>query len=256
MSAQIQPLVDRSQDEKERPQTLTVFDSLLKSSLPPSEKTVERLKGEGQTLIGAGTLTTGNALKTIVFHVQSNPHILSKVVNELDTELKGIDILNLPDTSALEHLPYLTACITEGLRLSYGVTHRLQLLADEPLTYSNYKIPSGTPISMTSIFMHDDPTVFPLPRSYIPERWIQMDAESKARIMGKHFVPFSKGSRMCLGMNLAYAEIYLVLAVLFSRYRLDIAGVEREDVEMAHDFFDPAPKRGAKGLIGRLERRV
>ncbi|KAL5003669.1 cytochrome P450 [Aspergillus recurvatus] len=256
MSAQIQPLVDRAattvEDKSARP--LTVFDSLLSSTLPQNEKTVDRLKGEGQTLIGAGTLTTGNALKTILFHVLDKPNILQKLRAELDGALGNVNLLDLSDTTHLERLPYLSACIKEGLRMSYGVTHRLQLIAEEPLTSSGVTIPAGTPVGMTSIFMHDNPAVFPEPREFRPERWLETDPET-VQAMNRHFVPFSKGSRMCLGMNLAYAEIYLVLAVLFRRYEIFLSGVKTEDIEMAHDFFDPAPREGAKGLIVRLEKR-
>ncbi|KAL6229443.1 hypothetical protein BDW75DRAFT_245730 [Aspergillus navahoensis] len=256
MSAQIQPLVDRAattaEDKAARP--LTVFDSLLSSTLPQNEKTVGRLRGEGQTLIGAGTLTTGNALKMILFHVLDNPNILRKLRAEVDGALGNVNILGMPDTTHLERLPYLSACIKEGLRMSYGVTHRLQLIAEEPLICSGVTIPAGTPVGMTSIFMHDSPAVFPEPREFRPERWLETDVET-VQAMNRHFVPFSKGSRMCLGMNLAYAEIYLVLAVLFRRYEIFLRGITREDIEMAHDFFDPAPREGARGLIVRLDKR-
>ncbi|KAJ0416599.1 hypothetical protein BJY00DRAFT_316716 [Aspergillus carlsbadensis] len=256
MSRQIQPLADRKQiGQSSHP--LTVFDTLLVGDLPPAEKTVTRLKGEGQTLIGAGTLTTGNALKTIVFHVLDNPNILHNLRAELDTALSTTDPLTMPDpTTQLERLPYLTACINEGLRLAYGVTHRLQLIAEEPLQCCGMEIPAGTPVGMTSIFMHDNPAVFPSPRTFRPERWLEMDSETRGKVMGRNFVPFSKGSRMCLGMHLAYAELYLVLATVFRRYEVEMAGVTREDIDMAHDFFDPAPKRDAKGLIVRLRKRV
>lgn len=251
MSSQIQSLVDRKVDHQQTRPT-TVFDTLLAGDLPPAEKTVKRLKGEGQILIGAGTLTTGNALKTIVFHVLDNPHILQTLRKELDEALVDVDPTTFPDTTQLERLPYLTACIWEGLRLVYGVAHRLQLIAEEPLKCNGMEIPAGTPVGMTSIFMHDNPVIFPEPRTFRPERWLNLDAETRVRILGRHFVPFSKGSRMCLGMNLAYAELYLVLATVFRRYEVRLVGVTREDIDMAHDFFDPVPKKDSKGLIAGL----
>ncbi|KAL2868567.1 cytochrome P450 [Aspergillus lucknowensis] len=254
MNSQVQSLADtKPSATSSRP--LTVFDTLLAGDLPPAEKTVQRLKGEGQILIGAGTLTTGNALKTIIFHIQDNPRILHNLRAELDTALADTDPLNMPDPSQLERLPYLTACIWEGLRMAYGVTHRLQLIAEGPLQCAGMEIPAGTPVGMTSIFMHDNPAVFPEPRSFRPERWLELDPQTRGKIMGRHFVPFSKGSRMCLGMHLAYAELYLVLATVFRRYEITLMGVTREDIDMAHDFFDPAPKADSKGLVVRLGRR-
>jgi len=47
----------------------------------------------------------------------------------------------------IEQLPYLTAVITEGLRIGYGVSHRLQrLFSDTVLQYNGYAIPTMTPI--------------------------------------------------------------------------------------------------------------
>ncbi|KAJ5175697.1 uncharacterized protein N7482_001574 [Penicillium canariense] len=221
-----------------------VFDMLLQSRLPVCEKTVERLKGEGQTLIGAGTLTMVNVLKTVVFHTVANPLRLYDLLKELDEAF--------PDQSAalslrkLEKLPILTSYITEGLRLAYGVTHRLQLLADEPLSLHGWHIPPRTPVSMTSIFMHDNVKIFPEPRQFCPERWLD-NPESRTELL-KHFVPFGKGTRMCLGMHLAWAELYLVLGTLFRRYNISLYETTVEDVEMAHDFFDPVPKLDSKGL--------
>lgn len=50
---------------------------------------------------------------------------------------------------------------------------------------------------MTSILMHENPDLFPSPRTFDPERWLQPDS---ARLR-KYVVPFSKGSRQCLGMK-------------------------------------------------------
>lgn len=43
--------------------------------------------------------------------------------------------------------------------------------------------------------MHTDPNVFPEPYMFMPERWLgEVDPN-----MARNFVPFTKGSRSCLG---------------------------------------------------------
>jgi cytochrome P450 len=231
-----------------------VFNALVVSALPAHEKTVERLRGEGQTLIGAGTLTTAFVLKTVLFHVLDNPELLERLSNELNEAFPDAPNNNNStlDLAELEKLPFLTACITEGLRMAYGVTHRIQLIAPhETLKYQEHEILPGTPVSMTSIFMHDNPSVFPQPRTFRPQRWL--DAE-RASHLYRYLVPFSRGTRMCLGMHLAWAELYLVLGCLFKRYRFELHETTMADVEMAHDFFDPSPRLDSKGLRVRVER--
>lgn len=176
----------------------------------------------------------------------------------------------LPPLQTLEKLPYLSAIILEGYRLSYGVTHRLQRISpDEDLIYEDkknqhqknktYVIPRGTPMSMTSIFMHMNPEIFPRPREFVPERWLDSSPSSaspsgakkqKQHQLSNYLVNFSKGTRGCLGQHLASAEIHLTLAAIFSgkRFELELYQTTREDVDVEHDFFNPQPKKGAVGV--------
>jgi len=48
---------------------------------------------------------------------------------------------------------------------------------------------------MSPKFMHDDPEVYPNPRAFIPERFIQ----PKDPRVYKHMIVFGKGSRGCIG---------------------------------------------------------
>ncbi|KAJ6598646.1 cytochrome P450, partial [Mycena sp. CBHHK59/15] len=52
-----------------------------------------------------------------------------------------------------------------------------------------------------------------------PERWLQPISKE---IEGKYFVPFSKGPRMCLGLNLAWCELYLLFANIFRKIDMKI----------------------------------
>jgi hypothetical protein len=61
--------------------------------------------------------------------------------------------------------------------------------------------------------MHRDPTIFPDPMKFAPERWLQSPEESNR--LNRYMVPFGKGSRMCVGMPLAYAEVYVMLGRVF-----------------------------------------
>src|SRR5436190_21396466 len=57
---------------------------------------------------------------------------------------------------------------------------------------------------MTNYWMHMDPDVFPNPDVFDPTRWICEPA--KLKVMYRYFVPFSKGSRACIGREYVLAS--------------------------------------------------
>ena len=146
----------------------------------------------------------------------------------------------------LEQLPYLSAVVSEGLRISTPAPSRVQRVSpDSSLIFREWDIPPGTPVSMSALFMHENPRIFPEPHEFRPERWLQEKSEKR---IGRYLVPFSKGTRACLGMNLALAEIYLTLAAVFREFDMELYETTREDVDTAHDFFAAVPKLDSKGV--------
>ncbi|KAI5922014.1 trichodiene oxygenase [Camillea tinctor] len=109
--------------------------------------------------------------------------------------------------SSLEQLPYLTAVIMEGLRLSPSVASRLARVApDRDLFYDKWCIPKGTPVEMS-------------------------------KKSEKTFAPFSRGTRNCIGMHLAWAELYLVTSAIIMRFDFKFDGAGPKDVEIVSDQF-------------------
>lgn len=244
MQAQATAVVEGQYDSYQKTTHPTVFKELLDSDLPREEVTIERLADEAQTVVAAGQVTTAHFLKLTSFYILDDPEIHRKLKEELKSAMPSDG--SLPPLSKLEQLPYLSAVISEGFRKSYGVTQRLPRVSpDAPLVYKDWVIPPGTPVGMTSIFMHDNPENFPSPQVFNPDRWLKPDSE---RRLGKYLVNFSKGTRSCLGINLAKAEIYLTLAAVFHRFDMELYETDRSDVDIVHDYFNPSPKDDTKGV--------
>ncbi|KAI1122577.1 trichodiene oxygenase [Nemania abortiva] len=207
--------------------TRTIVNEILDSKLPPSNKTVERIYEDVSTICNAAFETTASVLRPILFHVFSNPVILQRLRDELQyietTELK-----------TLEQLPYLTSVLKEGLRLGGGTSTRLQRVSERDLFYGKWRIPAGYPVGMSTLLMHNDDDVHFNAKRFLPERW--MDAECKRRAE-KGFLPFSKGSRVCLGMHLAWAELYISVATLVQRFDFEFPNASAEDFVCDSDQF-------------------
>jgi cytochrome P450 len=82
-------------------------------------------------------------------HLLSTPRVLSKLRTELTAALPDVTTtLSIKDT---EQLPYLSAVITEGLRLAMGTSQRQTRISHEVMTYNDGKkqwhIPPGVSIT-------------------------------------------------------------------------------------------------------------
>ncbi|KAK7990689.1 hypothetical protein PG990_014969 [Apiospora arundinis] len=224
-----------------------VFAELLASPLlPESDKSIKRLAGEGFTLLMAGTETTAATLSYIVYRLLSEPAMLKR----LEKDMEGFDFEN-PKWTQLERIPYLWAIIHEALRLTPGISHRSARKAPlEELVYSkgnlHYTIPRGTPIGMSSMIQNQDSTLFPDPGEFKPERWLLAEDGQQNYALERKLLSFGRGSRICLGMDLAYCEMYLMVAELVHRVlpHARLVDTTLENIEYDHDCIVPSPKSG------------
>lgn len=175
----------------------TTVNAIIDSNLPPAEKSYHRIYNDVSTIMAGSFETTASVLRLVFFHVFSNREILDR----LRAELKSASIPSDPnaaDWSTLEKLPYLTAVLMEGMRLSPAISARMQRIApDRDLVYGAWSIPAGTPVSMTQMLIHEDESLYPEPKRFDPERWMDPEARKKVE---KTYAPFSRGTRVCLGM--------------------------------------------------------
>ncbi|MCJ1252172.1 hypothetical protein MMC30_009411 [Trapelia coarctata] len=202
--------------EGDRTSHATIFHALRDDpDLPPEEKSRARLVAEAGSIVGAGTLTSTHMLSLTTYMVLNDNMVLRRLLAELETAIP--DPSSSASLQTLEPLRYLNAVIDEGLRLSYGSMHRLtRFQPKNTLSFKDWVIPPNTPVGMTPRFLHENESIFPNYREFDPQRWL--DAEPKDReLMQKYISNFGKGSRQCVGMKLAYAEIYLALGYLFRR---------------------------------------
>ncbi|KAL1615381.1 hypothetical protein SLS54_009035 [Diplodia seriata] len=235
----------------------TVFTEILTSNMPDSEKDTERLSREAQAMVQAGIETVSWSLTTNLTYLLSNPHALARLHAELLAAIPpspNSSPADLPSWTTLEQLPYLSACVLEGLRLGYGVVTRLARIPEtETLVYTDeeshpssknygrtWSIPPGTPVGMSAYIVHHDERVFKDSRAYRPERWLDAEGKRNNKKLEGCLLSFSKGSRQCVGMNLAHAELWLGLATWVRWFgdRLELAeGCGVEDVLYVVSFL-------------------
>lgn len=243
MAEQQNSIAKPEADDEERPKT--IFHGILQSNLPKEEKSMQRMADEAFVLIVAGGETTARVTTVTLAHLLQNPPLYHKLRSAIAPLMSGPE---LPPTRLLEEIPLMRAVVQEGIRIAAPVTSRPMLIApNEELKYGEWVIPRGTPTSMTLQSVLFDEEIFPEPRTFDPDRWIRA-AEAGQRL-DRFLVTFSKGTRMCIGTNVAYAELYLAVAALVARFDFEFEDFEMErDLDIIRDTFVGMPSKESKGV--------
>lgn len=188
------------------------------------------LRHEAAALLGAGSDSTAITATTTLYHVLHNPEIQQRLVKELRTAWPVLE--EVPRYEVLEKLPYLTAVIKEGLRMFPGFTALPRVVPPEGATIAGTFIPGGTVVGQSFLYVHRSPAVFPDPDAFMPDRWLGEFAKTHEASLAT----FSKGPRSCIGINLAYCELYLVIASVFRRFDVTLDAQRSGDLAVAEHF--------------------
>ncbi|KAH8810843.1 putative P450 monooxygenase [Xylogone sp. PMI_703] len=193
---------------------------------------------EAQTMMFAGGVTVGDTLMTGHFHILDNPELYKKLKEEVRTVWP--DLSKPPTYEALEELPLLTATLKESLRMAPGAcSPLLRIVPPLGAAISGHQIPPGTIVGMAVSFVHNSPTIFSSPETFNPSRWL----DHKSRGLEQWLLSFSKGPRSCLGVNLAWCEMYVALASMLRCFELELDETTREDLKWRDCFTPFYPRR-------------
>ncbi|KAJ5159394.1 uncharacterized protein N7482_006398 [Penicillium canariense] len=226
----------------------TLFSSLNDPKIPLSERSLDRVTAESILFLLGGLKP-----RVTMFHLLSDQTVFLKLRDEVKQVL--VHPTDYPSWTALEALPYLRAVIQEGLRLALVVVNRLALVAtEETLVYKDWEIPPGTAVGQSMWFVHMNEEIYPEPRKFKPERWLS--AEKQGRPLEKYFVPFLQGARDCMGKNLAYAELYVTVALLVRRFDMELYETGLPDVMPYRDGVITHQADGSQGVRVRVTKML
>ncbi|XP_040853148.1 cytochrome P450 4A7-like isoform X3 [Ochotona curzoniae] len=115
----------------------------------------------------------------------------------------------------LDKMPYTTMCIKEALRIYPPVPNFTRELS-KPVTFPDGRsLPKGIVVALSIYGLHHNPKVWPNPEVFDPSRFAPgSDRHSHA------FLPFSGGSRNCIGKQFAMNELKVAVALTLLRFEL------------------------------------
>lgn len=156
--------------------------------------------------------TTTATLAVLLYELARNPDWQKRVADEV-AGLDGAEVTldnhkTLTDTSN---------AMNEALRLSPPVPFSPRV-ALEDTEIDGWKIPKGTGVGPSSLFMHRHPKWWTEPDRFDPDRFAPDRAEDKQH--SHLFFPFGGGAHLCIGNHLAEVITKAVVARLLVRHRL------------------------------------
>ncbi|PSN70556.1 benzoate 4-monooxygenase cytochrome-like protein P450 [Corynespora cassiicola Philippines] len=178
---------------------------------------LDELFGECELLTIAGSDTTSIVLSAAFFYLARNPEVQGKLSREILSTFSRFE--DIHSGEKLQSCKYLTAFLQEAMRMTPPVSAEpsREVLPGGTNIEGHY-IPAGYHVSTGLYCLSYNQEVYPQPFKFRPERWIVSDdeetgspAEEVARAENG-FCAFSAGSRGCVGKNLAWLEMRLLIA--------------------------------------------
>jgi cytochrome P450 len=127
---------------------------------------------------------------------------------------------------------YLDAVVKETLRLCSPVPVVVRRLL-EPMRLGGYELPAGTTVAPCIHLVHRREDVYPHPRAFMPERFLDNPPGTYT------WIPFGGGTRRCLAARYAELEMARVLRTVLSEVELRPLDSRPEGVGRGGIAFSP-----------------
>ncbi|KAI5361822.1 Putative cytochrome P450 [Septoria linicola] len=207
------------------------------------------LESETLTQITAGSDSTASSLRLTLHFVSTSPPILERLLNEARAGIAAGKIGRpvIKDSEARQ-LPYLQACIKEGLRVYPPVTGLLAKRVPDGGAHIEVDgvdkfAPGGTQIGWNSWGMMRQEGIFGEDvEIYRPERWLARDGSEKerariARMTDVVSLCFGYGRFGCLGRGVATMELNKAIIETLLRFNLQPCRLDKPFDEMVVGFY-------------------
>jgi cytochrome P450 len=142
---------------------------------------------------------------------------------------------------------YVEAVVKETLRLCPAVPVVMRRLV-EAMELDGYTLPAGTIVAPCVFLMHRRGDVYPEPRSFRPERFLERGAGTYT------WIPFGGGPRRCVAASFAQLEMKRVIQTVLREVELSAAETRSEAAARSSVSF--VPDGGARVIALRRPRQA
>lgn len=188
--------------------------------------TKNELEKTCETLVIAGSDTSSTLLSGATFYLLHNPAVYSKLKVEVRSAYKSDSEIDMTNVNSLS---YLLAVLNESLRAHPPVsgTHFRTTRAGGATVAGRF-VPAGTHVGFAHWAAYHSEANWHRANEFVPERWLKEGETEFAHDDRKCFQPFSVGPRNCIGMNLAHAEVRVILAKMVFNFDMELVDPEED----------------------------
>ncbi|XP_020724392.2 cytochrome P450 4A11-like isoform X1 [Odocoileus virginianus] len=201
--------------KERRRRHLDFLDILLFARMENGSRLSDKdLRAEVDTFMFEGHDTTASGISWILYALASHPEHQQRCREEIQSLLgDGASIT----WGNLDQMPYTTMCIKEAMRL-YPPVPLISRKLSKPITFPDGRsLPAGIKVALSFYGLHHNPKVWPNPEVFDPSRFaLGSNQHSHA------FLPFSGGSRNCIGKQFAMNEMKVAVALTLLRFELSL----------------------------------
>lgn len=208
------------------PQTPCLLNRLIDVMEKTNEMDLDEVVSETITSIFGGKDSTATATMCNLFTMASNPVHQQKCIDELNSIFA--DDPSRPVTKAdTNQMNYLEKCILETHRI-YPIIPFVSRELGQDEVFSGVKLPKGSTIFIAPFATHRIEHIYADSEKFEPDRHGSEDAHLKNPYA---FIPFTKGSRICIGMKMSMFIMKVLLSTILREYTLEtVAGKEDLDI--------------------------
>ncbi|KAK8042505.1 cytochrome P450 [Apiospora phragmitis] len=207
-------LIQRIQLDTERPD---LIQGLLRKQ---DDLSFDQISAATATIIVAGSETTATLLSGAIFLLARNRNKLAPLAKEVRCTFEKDDenYVELRQLSLI-HVGILPRAVPKGGAAVAG-----------------HFVPEGTVVGVWQWAINHDERFWADPWEFHPERFLDNDPRYQSDLLDA-MQPFSTGPRNCIGKNLAYAEMRLILAKIVFNFDLHLADDSKDWLDRQSVYF-------------------
>jgi len=216
-----------SSDFKDQKKERKAFlDSLIHMNQTNNSLTEEEVVGELKLFCFAGADTCSLTMSFFCTMLGMHPEIQENVYREV-VDVLGPD--RLPDLEDLPKLVYLERVIKETMRLFPVGSNVLRETTEDVVLDDGRIVPKGAGLGIAILYLHRHPDYYPDPLKFDPDRWTP---EEVAKRHPYSYLPFSQGTRICIGVTFAYRMLKIISASIVRTYKFKSGYKRIEDIRL------------------------